>query len=239
MSGWIGALGLLLLPLAGQATTITYTISGNGLDDGYACTTGLTCPNASASNLKFAHVDPASGFDAATGTITIDDVGNTIVLDIFVASSTFEDTAVAVNGVDEIAFTDLHYTGTISGVTISSPGGNTLYSWTAQNVGGVEGDYEQLLLGGNVLGPGPFSKSGVRLGGSCLLEPVSGVLTCGFDFGGGPSAMNTFTLPIGTGTPVNAKFLHRLDPRAVPEPGTLGLFGIGLVGLAFAGLRRA
>jgi PEP-CTERM motif len=223
--GLVTVFGLALLPVQALAAS-TLTVFDWGIDAGYICQTNAQC--LSGSNTNFTYDAPLAGFDAATGSITLDKVGGTIDISISVASFTFLDTSGAVNGVDEIRFTNVTYIGTGLPVSIS---GNTV----TVNSGAVtvSGTYEQLGAGGTVVvvAAQAFSSPANVSSGSCLL--AASVWTCGFDFGpGGPTLLG-----IGA-TPVNKKFVHTFNLLLTPEPGTGLLLGAGVAALAAARRRR-
>jgi hypothetical protein len=100
---------VLALAPAASAVPIDYDVTTGGIVTGFVCQFGFQCAGGSGD---FAYDPPGGGFDAATGTITIDDSNLTIDLALSVSSATFLDTAGALNGVDEIEFSNLSYDGT-------------------------------------------------------------------------------------------------------------------------------
>lgn len=233
MRSWRGFLAIgavLIAPLAASATPVVYTITTDGLDGAHICTN--VAGNCTGTK-TFQYAPPVSnGLDPATGTITLDSSAGTVAFNISVASATFLAIGdVADNGVDEIEFTTLNYTGTLTGVSFTPSGPNTTISWTAQTIATVTGSYEQLLNGGNVNGPDAFSKPARMNAGGCTLTSF-GNLTCGFILGpGGP-----FDLSVGPdATPVTRRVVHTLNVAAVPEPSTAILMALGVAAI---GLRR-
>jgi hypothetical protein len=176
---------------------------------------------------------PPNAYDAASGTITLDSTAGTVAFNMSVASATFLAAGGPDNGVDEIDFTNLLYSGTLTGATFApGPLGSTVISVAPQALtASVSGSYEQLLLGGNVNGVDPFVANARLSSGSCTLT-ASNYLTCGFIFGpGGP-----FALDVGSdASPLSRRVVHSLNVAAVPEPGTALLIVLGIAGIAVRG----
>ena len=239
MRSWRGflAIGVVLIaPLVARASPVVYSIANGGLDGAHMCTSTIALNCLSTKTFQYdPPAAPPNAFDPASGTITLDSTAGTVSFSIDVASATFLDTAGPDNGVDEIEFTNLQYTGTLAGVTFTPSGPDTLIAWAAQNSPTsptVTGNYEQLLSGGNVNGPDAFSKVARVNAGQCVLT-AAGYLTCGFILGpgGGP-----FRLNVGPdATPQSRGVVHSLNVVAVPEPGTAILMALGVAGI---GVRR-
>jgi hypothetical protein len=225
------ALVIGLGPLAVQASPIVFTVSDGGLDSGFGCTTNAGC--IGGSPISFQYAPPGSGFSAATGTITIDTVAETITVALAISSATFLDTAGPVNGIDEIEFTTVSYSGTLTYTNFS---GIFVVDGSTQTVS-ISGTQEQLLAGGTVVGPAGFVRTANVTSGQCTIVNPGSTVTCGFDFGPGPTP--GFNLGIGAVSPVNRKFIHTFDVVGVPEPGTAGLLLIGFVGMALRQRRSA
>jgi hypothetical protein len=222
--GLVLALAIGLAPVAAQANPIVFTLTDGGIDAGFGCTTNAGC--IGGSPVSFQYAPPGAGFDAASGTITIDTVAETITVAISIASATFLDTAGAVNGVDEIEFTTVSYSGTLTYTNFS---GVFVVDGSTQTVT-ISGTQEQLLAGGNVVGPAGFVRTANVTAGQCTIVNPGSTVTCGFDFGPGPTP--GFNLGIGAISPVNRKFIHTFNVVGVPEPGTAGLLLLGFVGMA-------
>jgi hypothetical protein len=237
-SGLLTIGALVLAPFAANALPVVYSLSSGGLDGAHICsgTTAATCP----TTIEFTYAPPAAppnAYDPASGTITLDSTAGTVAFSMSVASATFLAVGgVPDNGVDEIEFTSLLYSGTLTGATFT-PGtfGSTVISWAPQTLtASVSGNYEQLLLGGNVNGVDPFVASARMSAGTCTLT-ASNFLTCGFILGpGGPFALN-----VGPdATPASRRVVHSLNVVAVPEPGTVLLMALGIAGIAMRGRTR-
>ena len=237
-SGLVAVGALLFAPFAANALPVVYSVSSGGLDGARICTT------ATCSSIKFNYAAPAAppnAFDPAAGTITLDSTAGTVAFNMTVASGTFLAVGdVPDNGVDEIEFTSLLYSGTLTSVTFTPSGPNTVISWGAQQpVGGttVSGNYEQLLNGGNVNGADPFAVDARMSAGTCTLT-ASNHLTCGFTMGPGGSP-TPFQINVGPdATPVGRRVIHTLNVVAVPEPGTALLVTLGVIGIALRGRPR-
>jgi hypothetical protein len=217
---------VLALAPAASAVPIDYDVTTGGIVTGFVCQFGFQCAGGSGD---FAYDPPGGGFDAATGTITIDDSNLTIDLALSVSSATFLDTAGALNGVDEIEFSNLSYDGTA--LAYSDVGGQIVID-AGQSIT-ISGDYEQFLLGSNVQGPDAFINASATV--SAGLCNLGDTLVCSFDFGAGGTSLG-----IGpAGSQVTRRFVHgfTVDPaHHAPEPGTALLVGLGL--LAVAAARR-
>ena len=236
-SGLVAMGAVLLAPFAASALPVVYSLSSGGLDGARICTTN-TC-----STITFNYAAPAAppnAYDPAAGTITLDSTAGTVSFSMTVAAGTFLAVGdVPDNGVDEVEFTSLVYTGTLSGVTFTPSGPNTVISWTAQQPAGitVSGNYEQLLNGGNVNGSDPFGVNARVSAGTCTLDG-SNNLVCGFTFGPGGTP-TPFQLNIGAdASPLSRRVVHTLNVVAVPEPGTIMLLAFGIAGIAMRGRAR-
>ncbi len=237
-NGLVAIGAMIFAPFAANALPVVYTLSSGGLDGARICTT------ATCSSVRFEYAAPAAppnAYDAATGTITLDATAGTVALNISVASGTFLAVLdVPDNGVDEIEFTSLVYSGGLSSATFTPSGPNTVISWGAQQPTGgvtVAGSYTQLLNGGNVNGPDPVSEYARMSAGTCTLT-ASNFLTCGFTFGPGGTP-SPFEINVGPdATPVARRVIHTLNVVAVPEPGTALLVTLGVVGIALRGRPR-
>jgi hypothetical protein len=237
--GWLIAGLLCTAPLSVQALPVVYTISSGGLSGSHLCTGTTQAQCTNTANWRFQYAPPSpppNAHDPASGTITLDSAAGTVALSATVASGTFLDISGPDNGVDEIEFTGLSYTVTLTGATFTPDGfGNTTISWLAQTPGvtSVAGSYEQLLAGGNVNGPDPFSAIARVSAGTCTLTSVN-TLVCGFIFG-----RSGFSLNVGPdATPQSRGVVHTINVVAVPEPGTALLLGLGVVGVALRRNRR-
>lgn len=235
-SGLVAIGAVLLAPFAASALPVVYSLTSGGLDGARICTT------ATCSTITFNYAAPAgppNAYDPAAGTITLDSTAGTVSFSMTVAAGTFLSVAANDNGVDEVEFTNLVYTGTLTGVTFTPSGPSTVISWTAQQPTGitVSGNYEQLLSGNNVNGADPFGVNARVSAGTCTLD-ASNNLLCGFTFGPGGSP-TPFQLNIGAdGDLESRRVIHTLNVVAVPEPGTVMLLAVGIAGIAVRGRTR-
>ena len=239
-NGLVAIGAAVFAPFAANALPVVYTVSSGGLDGARICTT------ATCSSIKFNYAAPAAppnAFDPAAGTITLDSTAGTVVFNMTVASGTFLAVGdVPDNGVDEIEFTSLLYSGTLTGATFTPSGPNTVISWGAQQPTPalgitVSGNYEQLLNGGNVNGADAFAVNARASAGTCTLT-ASNHLTCGFTMGPGGTP-TPFQINVGPdATPVSRRVIQTLNVVAVPEPGTALLLTLGVVGIALRGRPR-
>jgi hypothetical protein len=215
----LGCVGLGVAP-AVWATTVT----GLGLDDGWACPAGsATC----SDNSDFVVV-PAS----ATGTITLTPTGATtwsVDITLTVSNLTMPNTGGPIDGVDSLLFTSTTYT-VIGWSAMDFGDGNA--TGLGAVTGQVAGSYEQLDGSSTtVVGPTPIDQS--VLFSNLVCDPNGGVGQCGFQVG----FFDDFVLPIGvTGGGTNYEINHTFNVL-IPEPSTAALLLFGL--LSFSLRRRA
>jgi hypothetical protein len=218
--GLIGTLllaGTLLTAGSASATIINLTVNGGfGLDIGRACTTTLcsSTTNPWLNNTNY----------TTTGTITIDDTALTLNATLSVAFS--EITGPVANGITELEFYNTTYTITNAPITVIA-GSPTTYQITGGNFATVDPTtLTQVGTGGGSTDP---LFSNVRVTGSCGLVDGN-VGQCGFTIG---------FLNFNSGAPLNRVVQQTFNLAVVPEPTTLVLIGAGVLGLGWAGRRRA
>jgi hypothetical protein len=188
-------------------------IVGQGLAGSDACLDGTSCVTAATFSL-----DPPTPTKTTTG--SIDFIGSTAVISLFVPAYTMTGSSGSVTALE---FTDVSYSATVS-ISVLDLGSGIL-SITQDSgfaTGSVSGTYAQ--TGG--AGATGFSDLTVSFSGlNCLL--VDGVGQCGLSVGSFTSSAD-FALDVGG---VDHDVVQTFNV-IVPEPGTLALVGLGLLGIA-------
>lgn len=216
-------LGMLLLAAAlgassASATTITLAVNGGaGLDIGRTCI-AASCLGAGGqvwlNNTNY----------ATTGSITIDTTTLTISGVLSVPYS--EILGAADNGITNLQFSNTTYTFTNKPIAITS-GSTTNYDITGSQVAVVDPlTLTEVGTGGGSSNP---IFSSVRLTGGCGLV-AGNVGQCGFTFG---------RVGFQVAAPLSRFVGQTFNLAVVPEPTTISLIGLGTLGLAWVGRRRA
>jgi len=203
--GVFSVVATLLLAGAAQALPVSTAAVGGGRG----------CANSACTQIRYMW---SSSSGTGSGSLTLDGGAGTLDFSITLPGSLFLAMPSPDNGVTQISFSDVTYTGsaTLSGgpATFSITGGSATISGTQTPSGAGTA--------------GLFSAADSLLSGSCN---VGANITCGIIF----SSLNDFSFDVNGQT---RWFTHTVNVTAVPEPATAALFGAGLAGLGIAGSRR-
>ncbi len=218
------ALGLFLAGPA-NATIISLSVSSGGIDNARVCTS-VSCGTAPWVSTTLYSV---------AGTVTIDTTLNTLALGLFADTSVIS--GAVINGVTSLTFDDASYGGTVTVTAAAGPLGSTVYTISASQNASLS--VPTLTEAGG--SSGAYARTAIRVTGSCLIS-LDGTGQCGFTFGAGGTPSTTagqFYVGAGDGFALNRYVRQTMNVGVVPEPGSLTLMLIGVIGLAAFGQRRA
>jgi hypothetical protein len=208
-----------------SAAIIALSASSGGIDDARVCSTVSNCSSP---------VWQSNTLYAVTGTVTIDTGLNTLTLSLTADNSAISGSAI--NGVTVLTFDDAAYGGTVSVTAGAGPLGSTLYTIAA----GQNASISVPTLTETGGASGSYSRSAIRVTGSCLVQ-LDSTGQCGFTLGpaGTPSdTTGRFYVGSGDGFDLERYVRQTMNLGVVPEPPPLALLLAGLAGLVFAGRRR-
>ena len=217
---------------AAPASALTLTVTSGGIN-------GVDTRTCSTSICSSAIWSLGSGeLYAATGTIAINTVSNTMTISLAVATSVLDASGaqpVTDDSATSLVFTGGTYTTAAIPVTASVVGGNTVYTITGGQTGAVA--FTSVVATGSGGTGGSLSLSAVRVAGQCTLASSGGSALCGISFG--PNGTTNFRLVDATKWGTYDRWVkHTFNIATTPEPATAVLLGLGVAGLALA-RRRA
>jgi hypothetical protein len=220
-------LALTSLSLPGTALTVPFGLPKSGMSQGAICPSGSS--SCFGSSPEFA-LTGVGVYGLVNGSLQYNP-GTNPTVDITMGlqtSARFVGSGAGLNEVDIVAGTAFDASGIPVTQTPLGGGGFQLVQ-TGNATGTVNGTYAQEPTGsGSTL----FSVSPAVSGLTCTL--FTGTDQCSFTYG-----VSGFTIALGSsGAPYDVLATFTVYP-VIPEPGTLVLFGAGVVGLAVAGTRRS
>ncbi len=206
------ALAVLLFATSAQSLTI----SSGGVNQ------ALGCSSVACGATQTLELNPATPLAPATGTIDLDPGLLTLTFDIEIVSLSLTGIGGPDNGVSEVLFLNTNYVGVASLIDV---GGGSFIIGPAQTAS-VSVDQSQ-----DGAPSSPFAAPNARVNGQCLV--VGAGLVCGISFG-----QANFSFDVGSPPDNTRHFQHTANITALPEPSTLTLMGLALVGGVAATRRR-
>jgi hypothetical protein len=209
---WLFSVAALLLAAPAFSLTVAVQPGSPGLDQGFGFS---GCPSCTTAYTLSAAAPVGSGSIQFTNNLAAVEV---VQISLTSVSPVFT------GGLNSVTFSSMSYSATVN-ASVTPFGSLFLVTQTGFATGSVSGSY--VATAG---GSGPISLGSVDVNSLQCLVNASGVGTCGVTFG-----RNGFPVAVGAGSLL---FQHTFNLN-VPEPATLAMLSVGVLGLAWVGRLRA